>query len=162
RIVATGTPDDVAKVKASYTGEALKPVLAARRASKGILTRRVSEGPVPSHEPLREITVQGAQQHNLKNIDVAIPREAMTVCSGPSGSGKSSLALDTIYAEGQRRYIESLSAYARRSEERRVGKGCRSWWWQEQLERKLQRGARADARTGRSSLPTSCSYPRPW
>jgi excinuclease ABC subunit A len=57
--------------------------------------------------------VQGAQQHNLKNIDVELPREQMTVCCGPSGSGKSSLALDTIYAEGQRRYIESLSAYAR-------------------------------------------------
>ncbi|HEV3449527.1 MAG TPA: excinuclease ABC subunit UvrA [Gemmataceae bacterium] len=63
--------------------------------------------------PLTEITVQGAQQHNLKNITVSLPREAMTVFSGPSGSGKSSLALDTIYAEGQRRYIESLSAYAR-------------------------------------------------
>jgi excinuclease ABC subunit A len=59
------------------------------------------------------VTVQGAQQHNLKNITVSLPRERMTVCCGPSGSGKSSLALDTIYAEGQRRYIESLSAYAR-------------------------------------------------
>jgi excinuclease ABC subunit A len=57
--------------------------------------------------------VQGAQQHNLKNIDVALPREQMTVCCGPSGSGKSTLALDTIYAEGQRRYVESLSSYAR-------------------------------------------------
>jgi excinuclease ABC subunit A len=59
------------------------------------------------------VTVQGAQQHNLKNVDVALPRERMTVCCGPSGSGKSSLALDTIYAEGQRRYVESLSSYAR-------------------------------------------------
>ena len=57
--------------------------------------------------------MQGAQQHNLKNIDVTLPREQMTVCCGPSGSGKSSLALDTIYAEGQRRYVESLSSYAR-------------------------------------------------
>ena len=62
---------------------------------------------------LRNITVEGACQHNLKNVNVEIPREKMTVCCGPSGSGKSSLALDTIYAEGQRRYIESLSAYAR-------------------------------------------------
>ncbi|MCI0462166.1 MAG: hypothetical protein L0Z62_34880 [Gemmataceae bacterium] len=62
---------------------------------------------------LKSVTVQGAQQHNLKNITVSLPRERMTVCCGPSGSGKSSLALDTIYAEGQRRYIESLSAYAR-------------------------------------------------
>src|SRR6185295_16607368 len=59
------------------------------------------------------ITVRGARQHNLKNIDVEIPREKLTVISGLSGSGKSSLAFDTIYAEGQRRYVESLSAYAR-------------------------------------------------
>jgi excinuclease ABC subunit A len=57
--------------------------------------------------------VQGARQHNLRNLTVELPREKMSVCCGPSGSGKSSLALDTIYAEGQRRYIESLSAYAR-------------------------------------------------
>jgi excinuclease ABC subunit A len=59
------------------------------------------------------ITVRGAREHNLKNIDVAIPREQLTVITGLSGSGKSSLAFDTIYAEGQRRYVESLSSYAR-------------------------------------------------
>src|SRR2546422_1660573 len=59
------------------------------------------------------ITVRGARQHNLKNINVEIPRERFTVITGLSGSGKSSLAFDTIYAEGQRRYVESLSAYAR-------------------------------------------------
>ena len=59
------------------------------------------------------ITVRGAREHNLKNIDVAIPRDKLTVITGLSGSGKSSLAFDTIYAEGQRRYVESLSAYAR-------------------------------------------------
>ena len=59
------------------------------------------------------ITVRGAEEHNLKDLDVEIPREAFTVVTGLSGSGKSSLAFDTIYAEGQRRYIESLSAYAR-------------------------------------------------
>ena len=59
------------------------------------------------------ITVKGAREHNLKNIDVTLPRNKMTVITGPSGSGKSSLAFDTIYAEGQRRYVESLSSYAR-------------------------------------------------
>ncbi len=59
------------------------------------------------------IIIKGAREHNLKNIDVEIPRDSFTVITGLSGSGKSSLAFDTIYAEGQRRYIESLSAYAR-------------------------------------------------
>jgi excinuclease ABC subunit A len=59
------------------------------------------------------ITVRGAREHNLKNVDVQIPRDQLTVITGLSGSGKSSLAFDTIYAEGQRRYVESLSAYAR-------------------------------------------------
>jgi excinuclease ABC subunit A len=59
------------------------------------------------------ILIKGAREHNLKNIDVTIPRDKITVITGPSGSGKSSLAMDTIYAEGQRRYVESLSAYAR-------------------------------------------------
>jgi len=62
---------------------------------------------------INEITVRGARQHNLKNINVEIPRNKFTVITGLSGSGKSSLAFDTIYAEGQRRYVESLSAYAR-------------------------------------------------
>ena len=60
-----------------------------------------------------KIVVRGAREHNLKNIDVEIPRDQLVVLSGLSGSGKSSLAFDTIFAEGQRRYVESLSAYAR-------------------------------------------------
>ncbi len=63
--------------------------------------------------PLENIVVRGAREHNLKNIDVTIPRNKLVVITGVSGSGKSSLAFDTIYAEGQRRYVESLSAYAR-------------------------------------------------
>ena len=61
----------------------------------------------------KEIVIRGAREHNLKNIDVVIPRDRLVVITGLSGSGKSSLAFDTIYAEGQRRYVESLSAYAR-------------------------------------------------
>ena len=63
--------------------------------------------------PEERLIVRGAREHNLKNIDVEIPRDQLTVITGLSGSGKSSLAFDTIYAEGQRRYVESLSAYAR-------------------------------------------------
>src|SRR5688500_12022072 len=63
--------------------------------------------------PEEFLRVRGAREHNLKNISVAIPRNRLTVITGLSGSGKSSLAFDTIYAEGQRRYVESLSAYAR-------------------------------------------------
>jgi excinuclease ABC subunit A len=62
---------------------------------------------------LSEIKVRGARQHNLQNVDVDIPKNKFVVFTGVSGSGKSSLAFDTIYAEGQRRYVESLSAYAR-------------------------------------------------
>src|SRR6476661_2143284 len=62
---------------------------------------------------LKNISIRGAREHNLKNVDVEIPRDSLTVMTGLSGSGKSSLAFDTIYAEGQRRYVESLSAYAR-------------------------------------------------
>ncbi|MFW5773368.1 MAG: hypothetical protein ACOCWD_01695, partial [Tangfeifania sp.] len=64
-------------------------------------------------EPGEKIVVHGARVHNLRNIDVEIPRNQLTVITGLSGSGKSSLAFDTIYAEGQRRYIETFSAYAR-------------------------------------------------
>src|SRR3972149_5001471 len=63
--------------------------------------------------PQEKITIHGAREHNLKNLSLEIPRDKIVVISGISGSGKSSLAFDTIFAEGQRRYVESLSAYAR-------------------------------------------------
>src|ERR1700748_541047 len=68
---------------------------------------------VPAAAPNREIVIRGAKEHNLKSIDLRLPRDKLIVMTGLSGAGKSSLAFDTIYAEGQRRYVESLSAYAR-------------------------------------------------
>jgi excinuclease ABC subunit A len=69
--------------------------------------------PRPQQTPAAEIEIRGAREHNLKNLDLVLPRDRLVVITGLSGSGKSSLAFDTIYAEGQRRYVESLSAYAR-------------------------------------------------
>ncbi len=66
---------------------------------------------MPEHKKV--ISIQGAREHNLKNVSLELPRDRLIVFTGLSGSGKSSLAFDTIYAEGQRRYVESLSAYAR-------------------------------------------------
>ena len=85
-----------------------------------IVLTKSSPRPAPDAVPadIEEIRVRGARVHNLKNIDFAIPHNAITVVTGVSGSGKSSLAFDTLYAEGQRRYIESLSAYARQFLER--------------------------------------------
>jgi excinuclease ABC subunit A len=116
RIVAEGTPEAVARVVESHTGQALQRVLDGPRppSRNGKAPRKAGKnGRKSSEEGLAAIAVRGARQHNLKGIDVDLPRHKMTVCSGPSGSGKSSLAIDTLYAEGQRRYVESLSSYAR-------------------------------------------------
>ncbi|HWC89429.1 MAG TPA: excinuclease ABC subunit UvrA, partial [Pirellulales bacterium] len=110
RIVATGTPEEIVQVEDSYTGQALAAVLDPTKRKRSARVAAADRVPV---ETAKFIRVVGARQHNLKSVDVEIPRDQMTVCCGPSGSGKSSLAMDTVYAEGQRRYVESLSSYAR-------------------------------------------------
>src|SRR3989304_6593 len=79
--------------------------------------RRSAKAPAPGNgvpdTRLKSIIIRGARVHNLKNVSLEFPRNKLVVITGVSGSGKSSLAFDTIYAEGQRRYVESLSAYAR-------------------------------------------------
>jgi excinuclease ABC subunit A len=120
QIVAVGTPEDLAEgrgkraatsdggVLTCYTGQILHKVLG----NHAPITHSAPLPPRPASSA-NFIKVRGARQHNLKGVDVDIPRNELTVCCGPSGSGKTSLAMDTIYAEGQRRYVESLSAYAR-------------------------------------------------
>ena len=112
-VVCTGTPEDVADVRRIvHRPGAASPCSALARKAGAQRADGQSGNASPTNR-LTHLTVQGAQQHNLKNIDVELPRDQMTVCCGPSGSGKSSLAMDTIFAEGQRRYVESLSSYAR-------------------------------------------------
>ncbi|MBN1343345.1 MAG: ATP-binding cassette domain-containing protein, partial [Phycisphaerae bacterium] len=111
-IVATGTPEQVAGTETD-TGRALREVLAPKRRASVARRARGARKARGRNGRIRSITVVGARQHNLKDLTVEVPREKMTVCSGVSGSGKSSFALDTVYTEGQRRYVESLSAYAR-------------------------------------------------
>src|SRR5215475_10311370 len=101
--------------------------MSARQPARIDLRKEVAENPLyngsfmaTATDPTGRdsIVVRGVRVHNLKNIDLEIPHGALTIVTGVSGSGKSSLAFDTIYAEGQRRYIESLSAYARQFLER--------------------------------------------
>ena len=139
RLVCAGTPRDVATVRDSFTGAALRdhfardaaapsPVAESRRigsrraavsaeaaaGSRG-LSGAAAVGRERAHRtaPGNEITIRKAREHNLKGIDVTIPRGSFTVITGVSGSGKSTVAFDILFAEGQRRYLESLNAYAR-------------------------------------------------
>ncbi len=117
-LVATGTPEEIAACDESHTGRALRPVLDSSchnssRNGKPKRNGRDLSTLNSQHTTLDAITIHGAAQHNLQGIDVTVPRDRMSVFCGPSGSGKTSLAMDTLYAEGQRRYVESLSAYAR-------------------------------------------------
>ena len=115
-VVATGSPEEVAKIGESLTGRFLRSALNVQR-SPGQELGRLQE-PAPdfgtrSRAGDGSISVVGARQHNLKNISVRIPREQMVVVTGLSGSGKSSLAFDILFAEGQRRFLDSMSTYAR-------------------------------------------------
>ncbi|MCL2005122.1 MAG: excinuclease ABC subunit UvrA [Planctomycetaceae bacterium] len=113
QIVAAGPPEVVAACKKSYTGKSLQKMLEAGNRPSGSYVGDHRQKPGGRQSTVPAIVVRGATEHNLKNISVEIPRDKMTICSGRSGSGKSSLAMDTVYAEGQRRYVESLSSYAR-------------------------------------------------
>ncbi len=119
-VVAEGTPEQIAEARStSATGKALQKILnpndtSAKSSSKQAqATSKTKRSTKRTNTEFKEITIEGAAQHNLKGIDVQLPRYKLSVCCGPSGSGKSSLAMDTLYAEGQRRYVESLSSYAR-------------------------------------------------
>ncbi len=126
-IVCTGTPDEVAGHATSHTGKALREAVGGWRVadSRNVAALAVrdesrasvfSASPQPTanrQPPPACISIHGAREHNLKNIDVTLPRDKFTVVTGVSGSGKSTLAFDIVFGEGQRRYLESLNAYAR-------------------------------------------------
>jgi excinuclease ABC subunit A len=105
RLVAEGTPEAVAKVDASPTGKALRGEYEIPRSASRSRERRA---------PQTHIEIRGARQNNLRDVTTRIPLDRFTVVTGPSGSGKSSLAFETLFREGQRRFIESMSTYARR------------------------------------------------
>ena len=116
-LVAQGTPEEVANESKSQTGIFLRERLVPGpgfRAPSSLTSERIAELGTRNSEPeTSNITIHGARHHNLKNLSVALPREKMIVVTGLSGSGKSSLAFDILFAEGQRRFLDSMSTYAR-------------------------------------------------
>ena len=110
-IVCEGTPREVMKIDRSHTGKALKEALGGWRPPSSAEAR--SQSSPTNGSGKSAIAIHGAREHNLKNIDVELPRNRFTVVTGVSGSGKSTLAFDIVFGEGQRRYLESLNAYAR-------------------------------------------------
>ena len=115
-VIAEGTPEKVAKAKGSHTARYLKTVMpAAKAAARDLMVAEKSGLTVyePSKSAKNEINVYGARENNLKELNVSIPREQFVVVTGLSGSGKSTLAFDILFAEGQRRFLDSMSTYAR-------------------------------------------------
>lgn len=113
-IVAAGTPAEIVQIERSHTGRFLRPhLMPGASPFAAVLENIRAQHAAPASAADNAIAIVGAKEHNLKNISLNIPRDRFVVFTGLSGSGKSSLAFDIIYAEGQRRYIDSLSAYAR-------------------------------------------------
>jgi len=108
KLVVSGTPEEVAATEGSHTGRYLREVLAGR---PPLLLEKAPKDR-PTDRP-KAIQIRGAREHNLKNISIDIPRDEMVVVTGLSGSGKSTLAFDILFAEGQRRFLDSMSPYAR-------------------------------------------------
>ncbi|MFL6618238.1 MAG: excinuclease ABC subunit UvrA, partial [Povalibacter sp.] len=116
QVVALGTPAQLMKHATSHTGKAMREYLEQAGQWRPAVADRASAQitKLPTKERRAEvISIHGAREHNLKNIDVVLPRDRFTVVTGVSGSGKSTLAFDIVFGEGQRRYLESLNAYAR-------------------------------------------------
>ena len=119
QLIAEGTPEQVAACEESHTGRYLRGTLAGSLRNfthEETTTARVAEDAPPTSRiphPARAITIEGAREHNLKNISLAIPRDQLVVITGLSGSGKSTLAFDLLFAEGQRRFLDVMSPYAR-------------------------------------------------
>jgi excinuclease ABC subunit A len=111
-IVASGTPEEVSQCAQSYTGQFLRRYLQGD-ATDAYRLVRPQAAPAQGATNHHAIAISGAREHNLKNLEVQIPRDQFVVVTGLSGSGKSTLAFDIVFAEGQRRYMESLSAYVR-------------------------------------------------
>ena len=111
RVVAIGTPAEVARAAGSVTAPFLAAELGLGPPQKVLVPRRAGGAGAQTREPV--IRIEGAREHNLRDVMLDIPRERLVVVTGPSGSGKSTLAFDVVFAEGQRRYLETLSPYAR-------------------------------------------------
>lgn len=119
-VIGAGTPADIMSIEASHTGRALREYASVTLAERADITEQQAAATIAEESPTylgrarrHSIDILNAREHNLKGVDVSIPRDTFTVITGVSGSGKSTLAFDILFNEGQRRYLESLNAYAR-------------------------------------------------